>query len=99
MRNIHNTVVAATFFRIRHRPVQVYYKNLEATGGRRLRQPISTRWDSQVDCLDSVLKYRKLVQTALIDLRDETFEFEGNELMFIWNLPWWETVEHMGPGS
>ena len=43
---------------------------------------------SLLSSLDSVLKNRKLVQTVLIDLRDETFEFEGNELLFTWNLQW-----------
>ena len=60
-----------------------------------MRQPVDTRGGSQVDCLESLLKNRKLVQTTVIDLRDEKFPFEGNKLMYIWNLQWWETIEKM----
>ena len=67
-----------TFFRIRHRPVQVYNKNLEATGGLRLRQPVSTRWGSQVDCLESVLKNSHLRVPAFSPICSVWIFFFGN---------------------
>lgn len=50
---------------------------------------VDTRWGSQFDCLQSVVKNRQLIETAIGDLRRENFAFRGRELMFIWDMGWW----------
>lgn len=65
-------------------------------------QPVVTRWGTQFDCLQSIVKNRRVIDNAITDLRREgaiffpsnffwftVFEFRGNELMFTWNPTWW----------
>ena len=59
---------------------------------------------------ESLMKNRRVVENALCILRGNRFklevpldadvpspryEFQGNELMFLWNLQWWDMVENL----
>ena len=47
----------------------------------------------QVDLLESVLANRQVIENALLKIRADKFEFKGTELMFVWDLSWWKTLE------
>ena len=57
-----------------------------------LHKPTVTRWGSHVEMLFSVNKNRQVIEATLLQLRRDNFVFQGNELMFVWELEWWESV-------
>ena len=93
----------------RHAPHEAYTQMKELHGGTALCQPVATRWGSQVDLIGSLVKNRQacfawlfrrvsyffsqVVERALLQLRDAKYEFQGSELMFVWNVSWWSTIE------
>lgn len=79
---------------LRHAPHIAYAEiQKESVGATKLVQPINTRWGSQIDLAESLVRNRMVVEKALLKLRGDKFEFRGNELMFVWNITWWSTVE------
>ena len=83
------------FFRNRHAPRVEYDAVVEELGGTRLAEPVDTRWGSQVDLCQSLVKNRRIVENSVLKLRAKNFPFVGNELMFIWTPSWWQTLQHL----
>ena len=82
------------FFKHRNLPHQVYQSS-KLANETNLVGTTDTRWGSQVDCLTSVLHNRRLIEASVCELRRMRFEFIGNELVFVWDLTWWKTLEDM----
>jgi hypothetical protein len=80
----------------RHQPHIAYDKvQMQTAHATKLSQPVKTRWGSQVDLAESVVQNRSVIQKAILLLGEEKFEFKGNELMFVWDLSWWTSIENL----
>ena len=69
------------FFRNRHEPRTAYVAMCEQFKGTMLIQPGETRWGSNIECLQSLLDNRQVIENALLKLRADGFAFKGSELM------------------
>ena len=58
-----------------------------------LRAAADTQWGSQVALVASLLKNRNVVEQAILKLRAQKFAFKGSQLMWIWEMDWWSTLE------
>ena len=81
------------FFRNRHQAHSAYEGAKQTLKGTLLRAATDTRWGSQVALVASLLKNRNVVEQAILQLRAQKFAFKGSELMWIWEMDWWSTLE------
>ena len=58
-----------------------------------LIQAVVTRWASNVDLLESVIKNRSTIEAAILLLRAQNFDWDGNELMYLWELDFFPMLE------
>ena len=82
------------FFRNRHEPRTAYVAMCEQFKGTMLIQPGETRWGSNIECLQSLLDNRQVIENALLKLHAGGFAFKGSELMFVWAPSRWVTLNH-----
>lgn len=52
-------------------------------------QCVDIRWGSAIDCLQSVVQNRTVLEEAIGDLQRQEFEFKANELVCIFHVGWW----------
>ena len=64
-------------------------------GGVMLIQAAATRWASNVDLLESVIKNRSTIEAAILLLRAQNFDWDGNELMYLWELDFFPLLEKL----
>ena len=73
---------------------QYIQKTASVEGATLLRQPVSTRWCSQVRMLESVVDNRACIETTLLQLRRERFDQNSDAfcaLVWVWEPgPWVE---------
>ena len=74
-----------------HRLAYLTAKNQH--GGVMLIQAVATRWASNVDLLESVIKNRSTIEAAILLLRAQNFDWDGNELMYLWELDFFPMLE------
>ena len=65
------------FFRTRHAANVQYTLTKEEMKGTDLLQPVQTRWGYMIDTMQSIIRNRKVVENAVLTLRQANFPFKG----------------------